>query len=54
MLNPNARKSKIRPLSSSTNIRLDDADAEDERSDSEISEMVYYPASEDGSDIIDM
>ncbi|CAL1277931.1 unnamed protein product [Larinioides sclopetarius] len=46
------RRTKIRPLASST--RLDDLDAEDERSDSEVSEMVYYPASEDGSDAADV
>ncbi|XP_035215773.1 mitogen-activated protein kinase-binding protein 1-like isoform X2 [Stegodyphus dumicola] len=49
----NNRRDKLRPLSSSSNIRLEEIDAEDERSDSEISEMVYYPASEDESDVPD-
>lgn len=34
-------------------MRVEEIDAEDERSDSEISEMVYYPASEDGSDVVE-
>ncbi|GFT22246.1 mitogen-activated protein kinase-binding protein 1 [Nephila pilipes] len=48
------RRSKIRSLANSNNTRLEDLDAEDERSDSEVSEMVYYPASEDGSDNADV
>lgn len=49
-LNNNRR---VRPLSNPHDIRLEEIDAEDERSDSEISEMVYYPASEDGSDVVE-
>lgn len=51
--NPNNRREKSRPLSNSHDVRLEEIDAEDERSDSEISEMVYYPASEDGSDVVE-
>lgn len=52
--NPNnIRREKSRPLSNPHDVRLEEIDAEDERSDSEISEMVYYPASEDGSDVVE-
>ncbi|GIY86657.1 hypothetical protein CDAR_468181 [Caerostris darwini] len=50
----NNRRMKIRSLPNANSTRLDDLDAEDERSDSEVSEMVYYPASEDGSDAADV
>lgn len=50
--NPNNNR-RVRPLSNPHDIRLEEIDAEDERSDSEISEMVYYPASEDGSDVVE-
>lgn len=49
----NNRRDKPRPISNSSNVRVEEIDAEDERSDSEISEMVYYPASEEGSDVPD-
>lgn len=49
----NNRREKPRTMSNSNDMRLEEIDAEDERSDSEISEMVYYPASEDGSDVVE-
>lgn len=49
----NNRREKVRPVSNSHDMRVEEIDAEDERSDSEISEMVYYPASEDGSDVVE-
>ncbi|XP_042907111.1 mitogen-activated protein kinase-binding protein 1 isoform X2 [Parasteatoda tepidariorum] len=48
------KRERAFPLSNSNVLRSEDLDAEDERSDSEISEMIYYPISEDGSDVIDV